>query len=99
MEDSYPALRHFAHRGLVTLCRRALPAMEASRLPEFDYLAEAPVRSAALERWWAWWRGFDKHRVSHPGADVPLDRDLMPRRGEVEALVGRQERNIIAIGE
>jgi predicted CXXCH cytochrome family protein len=103
MEDGTPAIRHFAWRGLLALCRRAAAvepgAREAARLPAFDYLAGAPERSAALARWWDWWRALDKRRIPHPGAAVPLDAALMPVRAEVAALTARQDRNAIAIGE
>jgi predicted CXXCH cytochrome family protein len=103
MEDRYPAIRHFAYRGLSSLCRRAeavVPgAREASRLPAFDYLADTPARSAALQRWWSWWRALDKRRIPHPGPAVPLDHDLMPVRSEVTALTAQQDVDAIAIGE
>jgi predicted CXXCH cytochrome family protein len=103
MEDRYPAVRHFAHRGLASLFQRAEAvtpgAWQVSQLPAFDYLADAPARAAALERWWAWWRAADKSRIRHPGAAVPLDRDFMPVRAAVDGLRARQDQNAIAIGE
>jgi len=103
MEDRYPAVRHFAYRGLSILCRRAQAAVPgaraAARLAAFDYLADAPARSATLERWWTWWRALDKSRIPHPGAAVPLDSDLMPIRAEVAELTMQQDQKVIAIGE
>ena len=103
LEDRYPAIRHFAFRGLLALCRRAqiaVPATrEASRLPEFDYLAEAPERAAVIAAWWAWWKALDKSAIARPGPAVPLDQDLMPDRAQVAALTARQNRDVVAIGE
>jgi predicted CXXCH cytochrome family protein len=100
MEDRYPAMRHFAHRGLVRLYRRAQAAAPGTHpLPDFDYLAEASVRDSALARCWRWWRTMDRSRIPHPGPAVPLDAELMPLRPEVAALTAKQARNVIAIGE
>ncbi|MGH7729941.1 MAG: cytochrome c3 family protein [Candidatus Eiseniibacteriota bacterium] len=103
MEDRYPAVRHFAYRGLASLYRRALAAAPAARrpppLPDFDYLADAPDRDAALARCWLWWRSLDRSGIPHPGAAVPLDPDLMPIRPRVAALTAGQSRHVIAIGE
>ena len=103
LEDRYPAVRHFAYRGLTRLCRRAEDlAPGTSRItppPAFDYLADAPARAAALDRCWAWWRAVDKSRLAHPGVAVPLDPDFMPVRADVQELRARQDQNAIAIGE
>jgi predicted CXXCH cytochrome family protein len=103
MEDRYPALRHFAYRGLLALCRRPAagdPAVaQAFALPPFDYLAEAPARAAVIAQWWNWWRALDTRAIPHPGAAVPLDQDLMPDRARVAALVARQDPSLVAIGE
>jgi hypothetical protein len=100
MEDRYPAVRHFAHRGLVALVRRTTSSrLPAGALPDFDYLAEPPARAAALAQLWQWWRALDKSRIPHPGPAVPLDAELMPRRTEIAALIARQDPQVIAIGE
>ena len=102
MEDRYPAVRHFAYRGLSRLVRRAQTASGApasAPLPDFDYLADGPERDEALARCWSWWRSLDRRRIPHPGPAVPLDPDLMPIHTEVAALTARQSRNVIAIGE
>jgi hypothetical protein len=103
MEDRYPAVRHFAYRGLINLCRRAEAtrpgALAVSRLPAFDYLAEPPARGASIEGCWVWWRAVDKRGIPHPGPAVPLDHELMPDRARVAELLGRQDRSVIAIGE
>src|SRR6185503_18956201 len=57
LEDRYPAVRHFAYRGLTRLCRRAEDAAGTRGItppPPFDYLADAPGRATAVERCWAW---------------------------------------------
>jgi len=100
MEDRYPAIRHFAHRGLHRLLERApstkdrLPA-----LPEFDYLAEPTARAAAIEECWKWWRALDKARLPHPGPEVPLDPTWMPDRSQISRLIARQDQSVVAIGE
>jgi hypothetical protein len=103
MEDRYPAVRHFAHRGLTVLCRRAEAVQpgtkQAALLPRFDYLAEASARSAVLNRWWSWWRELDKSRIPRPGPEVPLDREWMPVRKDIETLTARQDPGVISIGE
>ena len=76
-----------------------LGARDATRRPAFDYLADAPVRSEALERWWSWWRAVDKRLIPHPGSAVPLDRDLMPIRAIVASLTASRDQTPIAIGE
>jgi predicted CXXCH cytochrome family protein len=102
MEDRYPAVRHFAWRGLLALYDRA-GAMPGARglggLPEFDYLADEATRTKTLAGLWRWWGAFDKSRVPHPGRAVPLDSNLMPIPAEVAALRAKQEQNVIAIGE
>jgi predicted CXXCH cytochrome family protein len=98
MEDSYPAIRHFAHRGLVRLCRSAKLAGPREP-PAFDYLADPPVRAAALERYEAWWRSLDKTAIPRPGPEVPLGPDWMPEESTIATLVARQDDRAIAIGE
>jgi hypothetical protein len=95
MEDRYPAIRHFAFRGVVQVCNRAA----VKDLPAFDYLAEAPARAASLARWWAWWRALDKSRIPRPGDAVPLGPDWMPIEKTIAALRARQDDHPIAIGE
>ena len=102
MEDRYPAVRHFAYRGLASLYRRAQAAGDlrwSPPLPDFDYLAETPVRDAALARCWSWWQALDRRGIPHPGPAVPLDAELMPIRAAVAPLTAQQSRNVIAIGE
>ncbi len=101
LEDRYPAVRHFAWRGLQSLHRRARAAAPGfpAPLPEFDYLADADDRAAAVARAWAWWRALDRRRIPHPGPAVPLDAELMPIEATVAALTARQARSAIAIGE
>jgi predicted CXXCH cytochrome family protein len=103
MDDHYPAVRHFAYRGLLALCARAArtePAVgTCTRLPAFDYLAGPPARAAVLEAWWAWWRALDKRHIPHPGEAVPLDADLLPLRSQVAGLTALQDTHLISIGE
>jgi hypothetical protein len=103
LEDGYPAVRHFAYRGLRHLCDRAAlmdPAIaRVASLPAFDYLAEPAVRKAAVDAWWAWWRGLDKRRIPHPGVAVPLDAELQPIPERVAALTQNRDQQVIAIGE
>ncbi|NOT33225.1 MAG: hypothetical protein HOP12_03545 [Candidatus Eisenbacteria bacterium] len=103
MEDPYPAVRHFAHRGLLELCARAEVGESAigaaPKSPPFDYLAEPAARTAALQSWWSWWQGLDKRRLSHPGAAVPLDAEFMPRRDVITSLIARQSNHLVSIGE
>ena len=102
MQDRYPAVRHFAYRGLSRLdraVRAAAPGWSPPPLPDFDYLADTRERDAALARCWSWWQSLDRTRIPHPGIAVPLDSDLMPIRNEVDALIAQQSRNAIAIGE
>jgi hypothetical protein len=103
MDDRYPAVRHFAYRGLVEMVSRAeahAPDTWAlSRLPDFDYLAEAlgaiDGARALLD---VVARGRQARRRA-PGDAVPLDGDLMPRRSEVAALTARQDAAAVSIGE
>ncbi|HKQ58943.1 MAG TPA: cytochrome c3 family protein [Candidatus Eisenbacteria bacterium] len=103
MEDRYPAVRHFAYRGLVSLCRRAAdrdPGVRpALALPAYDYLAEPGTRAASLAAWWSWWGALDKRRIPHPGPEVPLGPDLMPVRSRIAALTRDADHETIAIGE
>lgn len=96
LEDDYPAIRHFAERGL-----RELLTREGVAVPEtgFDPEAEPDARAAAVRRWWDWWAALDKTGIADPGPAVPLDADLMPRRDVVERLKAQRDRRIIAIGE
>jgi hypothetical protein len=96
LEDDYPAIRHFAARGL-----RELLAREGLAAPDtgFDPLAEPAARSAAVERWWSWWRATDRSGIAHPGRAVPLDADLMPRLDVIARLKAGRDDRVIAIGE
>ena len=103
MEDRYPAIRHFAHRGLRRLREGAAAAEPGSmwatpELPEFDYLADAAVRERVVEKWWTWWREADKSNIPHPGPAVPLDGNLQPLL-VVADLVALQDDKIIEVGE
>jgi hypothetical protein len=103
MEDRYPAIRHFAFRGLMQVCRRAEArepgVRQARQLPPFDYLADPPARAATLERWWSWWRTLDKRRIPRPGEAVPLDPDWMPIEATIASLRTWQDDRPISIGE
>lgn len=103
MEDGYPAARDFAWRGLRRVVAReavAWPALAAaSRLPEFDYLAEPPVRAAVIAAWRGWWRALDKRALARAGEAVPLDAGGMPDSARIAALRAAQRNQPIAIGE
>jgi len=96
LEDDYPAIRHFAERGLRELLER-----EGWEPPDagFDPLAEPEARAAAVERWWRWWKAADRTGIAHPGDAVPLDPDLMPRRDVIARLKAGRDERVIAIGE
>lgn len=96
LEDDYPAIRHFAARGLgELLAREGIPPPETG----FEALGEPDARAAALERWWAWWTALDKSAIAHPGEAVPLDGELMPRRDRIARLKAGRDERVIAIGE
>ena len=103
MEDRYPAVRRFAWRGLerrVATGGAVMPEIaDASRLPAFDYLGDAPVRRAVLAAWWGWWRAVDKSRLPRPNADVPLDAAWMPIDARIAPLRAAQKNETVAIGE
>jgi predicted CXXCH cytochrome family protein len=96
MTDHYPAVRHFAWRGL-----RGLTSAEsgAAALPLFDPQAPVEDRLEVVAAWVAWWRAFDKARIGHPGAAVPLDEDLQPRFVVIDRLRAKQHDKVISIGE
>lgn len=104
MEDRYPAVRHFAYRGLRALLGRAAArdaglASVLEEIPTFDPLAEEPERREIIARWKAWWSTLDKRTIPHPGDAVPLDDRLEPVPAVVAGLTRSQEEKIIAIGE
>jgi predicted CXXCH cytochrome family protein len=96
MEDGYPAVRHFAWRGLHrVLEREGVPAPALS----FDSLGDPPARAAALGQAWAWWSELDKPALAHPGPAVPLDDAFRPIATAVARLEAGRDERIIAIGE
>lgn len=96
MEDGYPAIRHFAHRGLRRILERSGSLPPAI---EFDPLAEEGARSVALQEWWTWWEHRDKSDVTLPGEAVPLTADFRPLEAVVSRLKAERDDRIIAIGE
>jgi predicted CXXCH cytochrome family protein len=103
-EDNYPAARYFAFRGLRAIVERAALTDDAIRaslqgLPSFDPLAEPMQRETAIAPWRDWWKNFDKSRIEHPGAAVPLDEKMQLIDSMIEELVRTRDDEIIAIGE
>lgn len=103
-EDSYPAVRTFAFRGIRALVARAAAVRpdigeSVRRLPAFEPQATPEARRAALEQWRAWWSALDKRAIPHPGPSVPLDDALEPIAATVADLRARQANAIVSIGE
>jgi hypothetical protein len=97
MEDDYPAIRHFASRGLRRILEREAVSPPAAFA--FDALAEEPVRAAALGEAWVWWSDLDKSALAHPGPAVPLDGAFRPIAPAVAQLKAGRDERVIAIGE
>ena len=104
LEDRYPALRHFADRSLRTLVDQAARSdaaltTSAASIPRFDPLASEKDRQIVVARWRAWWDAFDKSRLKHPGAAVPLGPSFELVDETVRRLRERQRNETITIGE
>jgi hypothetical protein len=97
MEDGYPAVRHFAWRGVRRILEREGVAWDDA--PAFDPLADEPVRAAAVRAAWRWWAALDKSELVHPGPAVPLDEKFMPLADVTARLRAGRDDRIIAIGE
>ena len=104
MEDSYPAIRHFAYRGLQQLIADADQVdprlgQTVAAIPPFDYLADRETRMAVVQQWQQWWEVLDKQNIPHPGPHVPLDDALLPISEVTHPLLAAQSQKIIHIGE
>jgi predicted CXXCH cytochrome family protein len=97
MEDGYPAVRHFAWRGVRRILAREGAAWDDA--PAFDPLADESVRAAVLGDAWRWWSALDKSALVHPGPAVPLDAAFLPIDSTVDRLRSGRDERLISIGE
>lgn len=102
MEDRYSAIRHFGYRSLKTLTANASKIdsrIATNTLPYFDPQASPETRQQVIAQWKNWWSNLDKHRIPHPGREVPLDEQLQPISSIIEPLIANQDQTAISIGE
>jgi predicted CXXCH cytochrome family protein len=105
MADRYPASRRFAHKSLTAMVDGLPDSSELAALREaladFDFIADAPVRTKSLERVVEVWRSLDRSQWPTPPPASALDRDyLLPGSllAELRELGNRQDKQI-SIGE
>ena len=96
MEDNYPAIRFMAWRGLRDVTSRANLILP---LYDFDYLADAEIRTNDLQILYAWWQDLDKSNIPHPGTAVPLTDQFELDATIIESLLARRSNEQINIGE